>query len=484
MAISKNFEQFMSDVNEASLKGNIGIPGEGGTEGPSWLGKIDREQQEKVRDFERTNMDLLRNFHGILGDSQRLQRGKERELSELCEKAFYQLFGTLLNDVTLDLKIGNEARQMMSETPEAPPRQSIEDIVDERVLNEIMKRKILRTIQQGKGLNSKALLNLPLFKDGIKEILGTRAQSYIDNLNNIVKVMAFFDATLSEAQISSAIKSNAQGACDIDIQLMNKDEEDVEKLIKDLEKDVDLTENVPEIPLEFTITARGVDMGILIHESLKAIYKLPTQMSLEHLPEEIAKQVLQNTDTTMDEPQEFKYGRPMQKQFEKIVNTHPKVKIIIDNLQRNIINPEKYEEILDAKARVEAQVKSIEEAENQLASFQEQLFLCVFGFLASMGKDDPKEMLNAVYAVLSDNKGDIERLFFPIVSSSVISLEKEFEYQQSKSSSIKTDTKVPVSVEKTLSDLQEELDDAKDSEEEYERASEIRDEIERRFPNK
>ena len=95
MAISKNFKQFMSDINEASLKGNIGIPGEGGTEGPSWLGKIDREQKEKVRDFERTNMDLLRNFHGILQDSQRLQRGKERELSELCEKAFYQLFGTL-----------------------------------------------------------------------------------------------------------------------------------------------------------------------------------------------------------------------------------------------------------------------------------------------------------------------------------------------------------------------------------------------------
>ena len=185
MAISKNFEQFMNDVNEASLKGNIGIPGEGNTQGPSWLDKTNREQQDKVRDFERNNMGLLQNFTRFIQDSQRLQSGKEGELSELCEKAFYQLFGTLLNDVTLDFKIGNEARQMMSGTPEAPPRQSIEDIVDERVLNEIMKRKILRTIQQGKGLNSKALLNLPLFKDGIKEILGTRAQSYIDNLNNI-----------------------------------------------------------------------------------------------------------------------------------------------------------------------------------------------------------------------------------------------------------------------------------------------------------
>ena len=62
MAISKNFEQFMNDVNEASLKGNIGIPGEGNTQGPSWLDKTNREQQDKVRDFERNNMGLLQNF--------------------------------------------------------------------------------------------------------------------------------------------------------------------------------------------------------------------------------------------------------------------------------------------------------------------------------------------------------------------------------------------------------------------------------------
>jgi hypothetical protein len=475
MAISKNFEQFMNDVNEASLKGNIGIPGEGNTQEPSWLDKTNREQQEKVRDFERNNMGLLQNFPRFIQDSQRLQSGKETELSELCEKAFYQLFGTLLNDVTLDFKIGDEARQMMSGTPEAPPRQSIEEIVDERVLDEIMKRKILRTIQQGKGLNSKALLNLPLFKDGIKEILGTRAQSYIDNLNNIVKVMAFFDATLSEAQISRAIKSNAQGACDIEIEEKKKDEEetqkDAEKLIKDLENGIDLTETESDIlsEVEVRIKARGVDLGILIHESLKGIYKLCTQMSLEHLPEEIAKQVLQNTDTTLDEPQEFKYGPSMQKQFEKIINTHPKVKSIIDNLTRNITNG-KAEEISDA--------------ENQLASFQEQLFFYVFGFLAAMGKDDPKEMLKAVYGVLADKKDDIESLFFPIVASSVASLEQEFKYQQSKSSPTKAEvTKDPVSGEKTLSDLQEELDDAEDSED-YERAAEIRDEIERIFPNK
>jgi hypothetical protein len=480
MGIFKKYNDFL---NEASLKGNIGVPGEGGTSG-SWLENVNREQREKVREFERTNMGLLQNFPRLIQDSQRLQRGRERELSELCEKSFYQLFGTLLDDVTLDLKIGGEARQMMDETPEKS-RQKIEDIVDERVLDEIMKRKILRTIQQGKGLNSKALLNLPLFKDGIKEILGERnAQEYINNLNNIVKVMAFFDATLSEAQITQAVKNAAQGACDIEIEEVEEDEEKQEKsaedLIKDLENGIDLTETESDIlsNIRVTIKSRGVDLGILIHESLKGIYKLATQMSLEHLPEEIAQQVLQNTDTVSDEPQEFKYGPSMQKHFEKVINTHPKVKSIIDNLTRNILRGEKEE---------------IASAENDLAAFQEQLFFYVFGYLAALGKDDPKEMLKVVYAVLSDKKDDIERLFFPIVLSSVTSLEQEFKYQQSKnqpkSEPKQEEPKVeqpkvePKKSELSLSELQEELDDALDSED-YEKASKIRDEISRRFPNK
>ena len=468
MAFYKKFSKF----NEASLKGNIGVPGEGGTTG-SWLDTINREQREKVREFERNNVDLLRNFPRLIQDSQRIQRGKEKELSELCEKAFYQLFGTLLDDVTLDLKIGQEARQMMSQTPEKS-RVKIEDIVDERVLNEIMKRKILRTIQQGKGLNSKSLLNLPLFKDGIKQILGERnAELYITNLNNVVKVMEFFDSTLSEAQITQAIKMNAQGACDIKVEEVKKDDEkkskEAEQLLKDLESGVDLTETESDIlsDVKVTVKARGVDMGILIHESLKGIYKLVTQMSLEHLPEEIAKQVLQNTDVVSGEPQEFKYGPSMQKQFEKVINTHPKVKSITDNLARNILNAEKEE---------------VAVAENEMAAYQEQLFFYVFGQLATLGKDDPKEMLKVVYAVLSDKKDDIEKLFFPIVSICIDLIEQEFKYQQSKKKQVVQSPEVeqPKTKELTLSDLQEELDDALDNED-YEKASQIRDEIKRRF---
>ena len=52
MGIFKKYNDFL---NEASLRGNIGVPGEGGTQG-SWLENINREQRENVREFERTNM--------------------------------------------------------------------------------------------------------------------------------------------------------------------------------------------------------------------------------------------------------------------------------------------------------------------------------------------------------------------------------------------------------------------------------------------
>ena len=37
--------------------------------------------------------------------------------------------------------------------------------------------------------------------------------------------MAFFDSTLSEAQIAQALKMNAQGACDIKVEEENKENE-------------------------------------------------------------------------------------------------------------------------------------------------------------------------------------------------------------------------------------------------------------------
>jgi hypothetical protein len=468
MQIPKNFKDFL---NEASLKGNIGIPGESG-EAPSWLDKVNREQRGAAMRFERENRDLLINFPRLIATSQRLQSGKEEELSDLSEKCIRQLFGTIINDIELDFKISRaEVQQMLEGTPDKP--QDVEDIVDQKILDEIQKRKILRTIQQGKGLNSKAVLNLPMFQSGVKEILKEKATEYIDNLNKIVKVMTFFDTTLPEAEIARALRGSGTGACDIEfseIELETEEKEkDAEDLIKELESGNDLSEIETELfdNIQTKIKARGADLGVLIHEAIKGIYKLATQMSLEHLSEKEAEEVLSNTDTLFDEAQELKYGREMEDQVRKVVMDNPKVLEIINH----------YENILDNGTS-----KEKDKAADDLAGFQEQLFFYIFGKLASI--EDAKSMLKIVHSVLMGSKNDIESLFYPIIEESIASLRAEIKYQkQIQDQPAQTTTSPKSEKDYTKEELMELLDDAEDNED-YEEAARLRDEIKRRFPEK
>ena len=464
----KNFNDFL---NEASLKGNIGVPGEQG-EAPSWLDKVNREQRQKAMSFERDNRNLLMNFPRIIGDSQRLQSGKEEELSTLAETCIRELFGSIINDVELDFKISRaDVKQMLDETPDEPEMQNIEDIVDQKILDEIQKRKILRTIQQGKGLNSKAVLNLPLFKNGVKEILKDRADEYIETLNKIVKVMNFFDTTLPEAEIARALRGAGSGACDLQFSEKDLDTEekeiDAEKLLKDLEDGKDLSETETELfnDVQTTVKARGADLGVLIHEAIKGIYKLATQMSLEHLSEKEAEEVLSNTDTLLDEAQELKYGREMEDQFRKAVMSNPKVKEILSY----------YENILDSGT-----AKEKDQAANDVASFQEQLFFYIFGYLAA--EQDAKKMLKVVHVALMNSQNEIQELLYPIIEESIKSLKMELKYQ--KQMGVENPPAIATtSGEKTKEELMELIDDAED-EENYEEAARLRDEIKRRFPEK
>jgi hypothetical protein len=156
------------------------------------------------------------------------------------------------------------------------------------------------------------------------------------------------------------------------------------------------------------IVARGVDLSVLIHEAIKGIYMLPLQLSLEHLSEEEAELVIANTDTLLDEAQEFKYGPEMQRAFHKAISANPEVKERLDNFRRDLESDEAWDE---------------------MGAFEEQLFWMIFGLLATIHQDDATQMLSIVYAVLVEDKGDIEKLFYPIVEEALNNLDAEEEYQ-------------------------------------------------------
>jgi hypothetical protein len=416
---------FKSFLNEVSLEGNRGIPGEGGDAASSWLKKTGAEKGERMAEFERENRQDIMRFMQLVGRSQEIQRGHEEELSVLAEDAFRELFGSLLDDVMISFKIGQEARQMLQETPdEVSVEQRIESIDDERILSEIERRKILRTLQQGKGLTSKAILNLPMFKNGVRSILGGQAEEYLDTLNKISSISQFNDWRFSEEFIKNALRGGAAGACKIEFEekeLPKSDEEarEKEKSAEDLLDEILNGESLEDSEaaanlvqgVGASIIARGVDMSVLIHEAIKAVYNLPLQLSLEHLYGEGADLVVSNTDTLLDEAQEFKYGPDMQGTFYRAISSEPEVKKRLDEYRRNL----KTDGDWDA-----------------LGSFEERLFWMVYGLLAVSHQEDAREMLKIVYSVLSEDQRKIGELFHPLVAEALRNLDAEEAYQRTK----------------------------------------------------
>jgi hypothetical protein len=420
---------FKSFLNEVSLEGNRGIPGEAGDTSPSWLRKVDAEKGARMANFERENRQDIMRFMQLVGQSQQLQRGHEEELSQLAEESFRTLFKSLLDDVILDFKIGEDSKEIIMDTPEQTNVEAkIEEITDEKILAAIEVRKLLRTIQQGKGLTSKAILNLPMFKKGIADILGQSATEYISVLNKISNIAQFNDWRLSEEMIKMMLLGGTAGACKIDFEEKEnfaKDEdkpetpeipeETAEELLRrltagdnleDIEEAADLVQG-----LGAKITARGVDMSILIHEAIKGIYMLPLQLSLENLSDDEAELVIANTDTLLDEAQEFKYGPEMQNAVYKAISSNPIVKERLDNFRRSL---------------------DTDDAWDEMGAFEEQLFWMVFGIIAARSQEEPIEILTVIYAVLMESQEEIDELFYPIVEEAIDNLDSEDDYQATK----------------------------------------------------
>ena len=222
--------------------------------------------------------------------------------------------------------------------------------------------------------------------------------------------------------IKMMLRGGTAGACKIDFEEkenMSPEEyeekqKSAEDLLDEIAKGGDLEDSEAAADLiEGTgakIIARGVDMSVLIHEAIKGIYMLPLQLSLEHLSEDEAELVISNTDTLLDEAQEFKYGPEMQKAFYKAIISNPDVRDRLDSFKGSLDSDDAWDE---------------------MGAFEEQLFWMTYGLLATAHQEDASQMLKIVYAVLVEDQDSIEELFYPIVEDAIKNLDAEEEYQSS-----------------------------------------------------
>ena len=87
-------KSFLQKIEEASLQGNPGIPGEGGKEG-KYLSDVEAKAEERNRDLQRRHGREIPQFMSLVSRARDIQRGHEKELEVLAEEAIRTMYGSI-----------------------------------------------------------------------------------------------------------------------------------------------------------------------------------------------------------------------------------------------------------------------------------------------------------------------------------------------------------------------------------------------------
>ena len=268
---------------------------------------------------------------------------RKEELEQLTERIIRTEFGSVINTlgVELDLKlVGNKeeledaAKEMESEAEELPEEEEEEkedqeekeeeeeekEEPSERLLNEVEKRKLINNITQGSAKNTHRLI--ALYKNDIDDI-DPRLYDIMERLIKSQETMEWDPNNplnnMSDREKGDIIKNNMNGFADIDFgddeTDDGRDDDASAGALSDMndEEDGGGSEGEEQTQAEEyaarnpKLIARAFDIVVLLHESVKAIYEMIATSGIVE-DEEMARAVMNYTDTVSDEFEDLKYG--------------------------------------------------------------------------------------------------------------------------------------------------------------------------------
>jgi len=338
----KDFGQYLKE--EIDLEGNRGVPDD-------FMRNTDREAAREVgfnrkdtppypgSETQRTIQELM----PLLDQSQQMMHAGNREesetrltsLEELAEDVIMDLYGDILDDVILDLKLvrpGDVAREVegMSEVPQAPPRMRQGWIDDLELAKKIDKQKLINNVVQGEGLNTKNILHGEQVKVGLRDIFAHQADRIFDIWDRTTKLAQKMDWLIPVEAKADMLANQPQGmAGAVLVTWEEKEEKEDEDYQEPEAQDDDFEQEDAEItPTEYDpsedesefdnyvpkIKVRAVDFPMLLHEAVKGIYELIGSISVPDAEtateEEVedAEVVKLNTSSMTDEAEDFRYG--------------------------------------------------------------------------------------------------------------------------------------------------------------------------------
>jgi len=360
----KNFQKFLE---EADVKGNPGIPGEGGRKQgeTSYLSDVERRAKTRMgindRDMPRmTPMGMIpsekldrlgRRIMELLPQSIQLSRGNEEALAKLATDTIYNLYKDIIDryQIELDIKFSRNIKQDMDDGEDEERKPEFRKITDENVIKEIHKRKLANLIIQGEAKNTKHLLHMEEVKEGLNEILGeANGKRLFDILDEIAKTADQLDWIIPEQvkkDMMEQMPEGLAGASSVGWKPKTKpedDEEGEEEEYKEFtgEEEYDeeeyqeeeSTSHEGDIPV---LKARGIDFSMLLHEAVKGLFEILSLMGLpvvknddnetdEEATKKLLNMIYSNTGIG-DEPQDFKYGPEIAADLRDFVNQNDKI---------------------------------------------------------------------------------------------------------------------------------------------------------------
>jgi len=370
---------FFDKIDEASLKGNPAIPGEGGKSG-NYLKSVEARAKARNRELESRYGRDIPMFMSLVSEVRAIQSGHEKELATAAKKLILSLYGSILDGVELNIKFpeSKEIEKMMKDVPKEEPKDDVnlKKLEDEGVISEIQRRKIGNNISQGEAKNVKKVLAMPetieefarIFSKGKSEAEGkSLAKKYKDLLIKISDIAGFFDWMIPmEVQLEmwTRDKSGFSGSVKIEWESSEAQEEDETKnnIMDGLSESPDLPDETEELFNEIgpTINAIGTDFSMLIHETIKGIYDLIVAASIPE-DEELADTVILNTDTLADELEDLRYGPELAADLRDYLNTF-KESSEIENFREHIFG--KMMRIQDPKEFLELFFKILDQDED------------------------------------------------------------------------------------------------------------------------
>lgn len=335
----RNFSQFIKE--EVTIKGNTGIPGEGKDKSEKdYLKSVERRARQKLgtpneedpRRFSRATIQIIEEMMEIMKKSAVSIRGKEDELEDLAKRIISSEYGSILDNVELDIKIirPGDVKKFMDEEQEECEMPSYQLLKDPEIKKEVDKRKIINNITQGEAKNTKRIMSLPEVKDELKRIFGEAKGEELHKdwmrMTDLADKMDWIVPVDIKGDMMEQAPEGMAGACSVKWPDKKDDAESdklAEDVLKAIENDEDISDNedVEELFSDGNpiIKARGVDFPMLLHETVKGIYEL---IAAAGIPEDkrTAEIVIMNTSSFEDEAEEFRYGPEIAADIRDFIN--------------------------------------------------------------------------------------------------------------------------------------------------------------------